>query len=124
MWTEGHQTCWVAERQEARQTSAERGTDREDEGGREESMTASSGTSSYLLSSLCNSRGISPGIITANCAFFLPGLRVIKEEAESNAEFRLCTCRQDFLAGKRPSSLLWHRLGPSVSAGLQGDASE
>ena len=91
---------------------------------REESMTASSGTSSYLLSSLCNSRGISPGIITANCTFFLPGLRVIKEEAESNAEFRLCTCRQDFLAGKRPSSLLWHRLGPSVSAGLQGDASE
>lgn len=80
MWTEGHQTCWAAERQEAREASAKRGTDREGEGGREESMTASLGTSSSRLSSLCNSRGISPGIITANCKFFLPGLRVIKEE--------------------------------------------
>ena len=53
MWTEGHQTCWAAERQEARQTSAERGTDREDEGGREDSMTASSGTLCLICSPPC-----------------------------------------------------------------------
>ena len=34
MWTEGHQTCWAAERQEARETSAERGTDRMKEEGK------------------------------------------------------------------------------------------